>query len=116
MCVSGWNGIAEPWRHRDLAAKFRTYAQYVASREWFKEKATLPFLLIVTPERDQEMRFARVATAILTNTRGLVIRTTTLRRLVEEGSLAPIWYQLLPRQRIMEVMTRRRFYERVNYP
>jgi len=96
---------------RDLGAKLSTYAQYVASREWFREKATLPFLLIVTPERDQEMRFARVAATVLTNTHGFVIRTTTLRRVIEEGSLTPIWYQLLPRQRIMEVMPRCRFYD-----
>ncbi len=96
---------------RDLGAKLSTYAQYVASREWFREKATLPFLLIVTPERDQEMRFARVAATVLTNTHGFVIHTTTLRRVIEEGSLTPIWYQLLPRQRIMEVMPRCRFYD-----
>jgi predicted transcriptional regulator len=96
---------------RDLAVKCRTYTQYVASREWFKQKATLPFLLIVTPERDQEMRFARVAATVMTNTLGFVIRTTTSKRLMEEGPLAPIWYQLLPLQRIMEVMPRSKFYD-----
>jgi hypothetical protein len=43
---------------RDLGAKLRTYEQYVASREWFKGKRDLRFLLIVTLERDQEMRIA----------------------------------------------------------
>jgi Replication-relaxation len=96
---------------QDLAIKCRTYAHYVASREWFKEKATLPFLLIVTPERDQEMRFARVATAVLADTHGFLIRTTTMTRLIEEGPLAPIWLQILPRRGVAQIMPRFRFYD-----
>ncbi|SRR6266566_7482869 len=62
---------------RDLADKCRTYAQYVTSSEWFKQEATLPLLLVVTPEPGQEKRIGRVATATLTDRRGLIIRTTT---------------------------------------
>lgn len=63
---------------RDLGAKLRTYVQYVASREWFKQEAALPFLLVVTPDPGQEMRLGRVATATLIDRCGLIIRTTTL--------------------------------------
>ena len=98
---------------RDLATKCRTYAHYVASREWFKENATLPFLLIVTPERDQEMRMVRVANEILTDKHKPVMRTTTMARFIEQGPLAPIWNQVLPRERIMDVMLRCWFYNRV---
>ncbi len=100
---------------RDLATKCRTYAHYVASREWFRDKEILPFLLIVTPERDQEMRMARVATAILTDTPGLVMRTTTMARLMKQGPVAQIWFQVLPRERIMGVMPRCRFYDKEIY-
>ncbi len=34
---------------RDLMAKFMTYAQYMASREWFRERAVLPLLHVVAP-------------------------------------------------------------------
>ncbi len=101
---------------RDLGVKLSTYAHYVASREWFKEKATLPFLLIVTPERDQEMRFARVATAVLADTHGFLIRTTNMTRLIEEGPLAPIWLQILPRRGVTQTVPRFRFYNIANYP
>lgn len=60
---------------------------------------------------DQEMRIVRVATEILTDTRQLVVRTTTMARLIEQGPLAPIWYQVQPRERIMDVMSRCRFYD-----
>jgi hypothetical protein len=83
----------------------------VASREWFKEKATLPFLLIITPERDQEMSFERVAAIFLTEISGLVIRTTTMTRLVEQGLLAPIWYQVLPRCERNEAIPRHSFFD-----
>jgi hypothetical protein len=56
---------------RDLMAKFRTYAQYVTSREWFKEKGVLPLLLVVAPGQGQEMRIARVATASCPTSLGL---------------------------------------------
>jgi predicted transcriptional regulator len=76
---------------RDLVAKLKTYEQYVASREWFKQEAALPLLLVVTPDPGQEIRFGRVATATLTNGCGLIIRTTTLTRMREQGLLGPIW-------------------------
>jgi hypothetical protein len=37
---------------RDLLAKFRTYAHYVISYEWFREHAGLPLLLMVTPGKE----------------------------------------------------------------
>ena len=95
---------------RDLVAKLSTYAQYVASREWFKEKATLPLLLVVTPDPGQEMRLGRVATATLTGGRGLIIRTTTLKRVREQGLLGPIWDQVIPHSEETDLMPRRTFY------
>jgi predicted transcriptional regulator len=81
---------------RDLEAKLRTYEQYVASREWFKQEVGLPLLLVVTPDPGQEMRFGRVATGTLTNGCGLIIRTTTLTRMRDQRLLGPIWAQVLP--------------------
>ena len=68
---------------RDLVAKFKSYAHYVISREWFREKAGLPLLLVVAPGKEQEMRIARIATAYLAGTPGLVIQTTTATRLAD---------------------------------
>jgi predicted transcriptional regulator len=95
---------------RDLVAKLRTYAQYVASRKWFKQEAALPLLLVVTPDPGQEMRIGRVAIATLTDRCGLIIRTTTLTRLREQGLLGPIWDQVLPHSEGTDLMPRRTFY------
>lgn len=95
---------------RDLVAKFRTYAHYVTSREWFREKAGLPLLLVVAPGKEQEMRIARIATAFLAGTPGLVIRTTTATRLVDWGPLAAIWYQVVLNNKVIEIAPRSRFY------
>jgi Replication-relaxation len=95
---------------RDLVAKLRTYAQYVASREWFKQEASLPLLLVVTPNSGQERRLARVATATLTDRCGLIIRTTTLTRLHEQGLLGPIWDQVLPHGEGTDLMPRHTLY------
>jgi DNA-binding MarR family transcriptional regulator len=72
-----------------IAAKLHTYTYYVRSREWARAMRPLPLLLIVAPEPGQEMRIrhlARVCTAA-----GLLVQTTTARRLAEYGPLAPIW-------------------------
>jgi len=95
---------------RDLLAKLRTYAQYVASREWFKQAAALPLLLVVTPDPGQEMRLGRVATATLADRCGLIIRTTTLTRLCEQELLGPIWDQVLPPSEGTDPMPRRTLY------
>jgi len=99
---------------RDLMAKFNTYAHYVASREWFREKAVLPLLLVVAPGQGQEMRIARVITAMLANTPGLVICTTTITRLLDRGPLAAIWYQVLPNRQAAETTLRCLFYDGSN--
>jgi DNA-binding MarR family transcriptional regulator len=93
----------------DLATKCTTYARYVASREWFKQEATMPFLLVVTPDPGQERRFGRVARATLTDECGLIIRTTTLTRMHEQGLLGPIWNQVLPHGGGNDLMPRRTF-------
>lgn len=95
---------------RDLVAKFRTYAHYVTSREWFKEKGVLPLLLVVAPAKEQEMRIARIAAASLADTSGLVIHTTTATRLADRGPLAAIWYQVHSDNKITEMVPRSRFY------
>jgi len=82
---------------RDLAAKFSVYAHYVSSHEWARESSFLPLLLVVAPERAQEMRIERVAKAVLANTPGLFVRTTTAIRLNEKGPLAAIWNPLTQR-------------------
>jgi hypothetical protein len=35
---------------RDLAIKFTSYAQYIASREWAREHKMLPVLMCVAPD------------------------------------------------------------------
>jgi predicted transcriptional regulator len=95
---------------RDLVAKLRTYEQYVTSREWFKQEATLPFLLVVAPDLGQERRFGRVATATLTDGCGLIIRTTTLTRVREQGLLGPIWDQVISHSEGTDLMPRRTLY------
>jgi DNA-binding IclR family transcriptional regulator len=95
---------------RDLAIKFRTYGQYMASREWFKQETTLPLLLVVTPDQGQEMRIDRVAKATLTDSCGLIIRTTTLTRLRRQGLLGTIWNQVFPQSEGNGLTLRRTFY------
>jgi hypothetical protein len=81
---------------RDLAIKFGSYAHYLDSREWAREGASLPRLLVVAPEVAQERRIQRVAQAKLVPTTGFVIWTTTAGLLHEQGPLAPIWFACLP--------------------
>jgi len=95
---------------RDLGAKLRTYEHYVTSREWFKQEAALPMLLIVAPDPGQERRFGRVATATLTDRCGFIIRTTTLARLREQRLLGPIWDQVIPHREGTDHTPRRTLY------
>jgi hypothetical protein len=81
---------------RDLAVKFRSYAHYLASREWARERTVLPRLFVVAPEIAQERRMYRVAQANLAHASGLFIWTTTAVLLREQGPLAPIWSPVLP--------------------
>src|SRR5947207_8724156 len=50
---------------RDLAIKFTSYAQYIASREWARERSIMPLLTCVAPDIAQEKRMQRVAQAVL---------------------------------------------------
>lgn len=76
---------------RDLAIKFTSYAQYMSSREWARERSVLPMLLCVAPDMAQEKRILRVAQAMLANTPGLLVRSTVVPYLATEGPLAAIW-------------------------
>src|SRR5215469_5715291 len=73
---------------RDLFAKFQTYTQNVTSHAWFKEQRELPYLLVIVPGKEQEMRITRIAQALLVDTPGLVIQTTTATLLANVGPLA----------------------------
>ena len=102
---------------RDLAVKFTSYAHYIASHEWARERSTLPRIFCVAPDIAQERRMQRVAQARLTPTPGVVLWTTTEVLLHERGPLAPIWLQSRPqsvqvgqsgsslRQRLFEVIS-----------
>jgi len=81
---------------RDLAIKFTSYAQYIASREWARERSMLPRLFCVVPDIAQERRMKRVAQAKLTHVSGLEVWTTTEVLFHEQGPLAPIWLQGIP--------------------
>ncbi len=79
---------------RDLALKFTTYAHYINSREWARERSPLPQLVCIAPDIAQERRMHRVAQT--RQNLGLVIRTTTATQLAERGLLAAIWSQVMP--------------------
>jgi hypothetical protein len=101
---------------RDLVAKFQTYAQYVTSHEWFKEQYVMPYLLVVVPDKEQEMRIAGIAQALLVNTPGLVVQITTTTRLKNSGPLAQIWYQVSPNTERTETVSRRSFFTALLHP
>jgi hypothetical protein len=83
-------------RERDLRAKFTSYAYYLDSREWVKERTPLPRLLCVTPEVEQEQRLTRTARPLVEAARGLALYTTTARLLDTLGPQAAIWTQVMP--------------------
>jgi hypothetical protein len=95
---------------RDLVAKFQTYAQYVTSHAWFKEQHVMPYLLVIVPCKEQEMRIARLVEDVRMNTPGLVILTTTATRLKDSGPLAQIWYQASPKSEKTAMVSRRSFF------
>jgi hypothetical protein len=78
---------------RDLATKFASYAQYIDSREWARERSVLPLLICIVPDIAQERRVQRVAQARLVHPPEPVLWTTTVVLLNEYGPLAPIWLQ-----------------------
>lgn len=79
---------------RDLAVKFDAYRQFVASREWARERSQLPRLLCVAPDIAQERRMQRVAQIRLSQPPGPAVWTTTEVLLQANGPLAPIWMQV----------------------
>jgi predicted transcriptional regulator len=78
---------------RDLSIKFTSYAHYIASREWARDRSPLPLLVCVTPTIAQESRLVRVAQMKLEEITGFALWTTTADQLVRYGPLAPIWLQ-----------------------
>ena len=79
-----------------IAVKLRAYTYYTRSREWARELRPLPGLLVVTPDLGQEQRIQRLAWTCAEA--GLIIRTTTVSRLEQQGPLAPIWLTMIPNQ------------------
>jgi hypothetical protein len=79
---------------RDLTRKFSTYAAYLDAHEWSREHRTLPLLLFVVPDVDQERRVSRCARDVLLDTR-LLLYTTTRALLHSRGLDAPIWRQVI---------------------
>ncbi len=65
---------------------------------------------MVTPDPGQERRLGRVMTATLPYNCGLIIRTTTLSRVREQGLLSPIWDQVPPNSEGNALVPRRTFY------
>ena len=82
---------------RDLAVKFASYSQYIASREWAHEHTMPPRLLCVTPDLAQERRIRRVIQAQLAYLSGFEVLTTTEVLLNESGPLTPVWLQGVPK-------------------
>ena len=95
---------------QDLAIKFRTYTQYVTSHMWFKEQRVLPYLLVIVPGKEQEMRIPRLVEAFFVNAPELVIHTTTATRLADRRSLAEIWNHVPLHNMSKEMVSRSRFF------
>ena len=81
---------------QDLQKKFDSYSYYIASREYNYDKMRLPWLLIVVPERDQELRVVRIVKEKLGMFHDLTVRITTASRLARDGPLGEIWFPILP--------------------
>jgi hypothetical protein len=95
---------------RDLVAKFKTYTQYTTSHEWLKEQRVIPYLLVVVPGKEQQMRIARIVEDVRVITPEIVILTTTATRLQVSGPLAQIWYQASPKSERIAMASRRSFF------
>ena len=81
---------------RDLQIKFATYAMYLESREWARSAPSLPALLCVTPEIGQERRMAEATRQRFgQGPTAFRVYTTTAPLLATQGTLAPIWQQVV---------------------
>ena len=99
---------------KDLAEKFESYQYYIRAREWSREHQLLPWLLIVVPNHDQELRMVRIATQNLGAVSGLTLRITTVSRIADRGPLGEIWLPVLPvreARQDQQPITRCRFFE-----
>ena len=83
-------------RRRDLEAKMRTYAEYVRSREWFKDgRASLPRLLFVVPDTGQERRISEAARTSLADL-PLHVLVTTAGHIASSDPFESIWRPVFP--------------------
>jgi predicted transcriptional regulator len=81
---------------KDLMEKFASYQYYIRAREWAREQQLLPWLLIVVPDYDQELRIRNLLTHHFGAISGLTLRITTESRIANLGPLAEIWLPVLP--------------------
>ena len=100
---------------KDLTEKFESYQYYIQAREWSREHQLLPWLLIVVPDYDQELRITRLLTGQFGAISPLTLRITTQSRIADRGPLAEIWLPVLPvreaRQDPHQEVPRCRFFE-----
>jgi hypothetical protein len=99
---------------KDLTEKFETYYNYICAREWARENTPLPWLFIVVPDHDQELRIVRIASQKLSAVNGLTLRITTASRIAHQGPLGEIWLPVLPVRKAREdqqPVPRCRFFE-----
>ncbi|HEU5377405.1 MAG TPA: replication-relaxation family protein, partial [Ktedonobacteraceae bacterium] len=78
---------------RDLERKCANYAAYLDARAWSCEHLTLPLLLFVVPDIDQERRVSRCAREVLRNAR-LPLYLSTRELMRSQGLDAPIWQRV----------------------
>ena len=83
---------------KDLTEKFESYQYYIQAREWSREHSLLPWLLVVVPDHDQELRITRILTQHFSAISGLTLRITTASRIAHRGPLGEIWLPVLPVQ------------------
>jgi hypothetical protein len=82
---------------RDLLVKCTSYAHYIASRQWARERSMPPALLCIAPDIAQERRIMRMARmGGLTHMPELVLWTSTELLLNEYGPRASIWLKHIP--------------------
>jgi len=79
---------------RDLERTLTNYAAYLDAREWTREHLTLPSLLFVVPEIDQERRVSRCARDVLLDAK-LHFYTTTRELMRSQGLDAAIWRRVI---------------------
>lgn len=80
-----------------LRKKIASYAHYMRSRQWrrYGKQSGEPLLAIIVPDRGRADRMLALAQELLVGT-DVQVSVTLRSLLIEQGFLAPIWFQAVP--------------------